>query len=347
MQKRGRAMRIKKAVALMLVLVSITSLCSCKSSKAAFSSQNIVMDTTLSQKIYGESDVSGKVFAALSEWESRFSAFKEGSDIHKINNANGKAVSVSEQTFELVKKGAEYSKQSEGIFDISVYPLSRLWKDAIRDKKLADEKDILSAKSQVNFEKILLDSKENSVQIPKGMGLDLGAIAKGAALNAVREIYEQSGASGAICSLGSSAMLLYKNKGGEDFRIGLKNPFEANEGELFATLSLSDCVISTSGGYERCAEIYGKRYHHIIDTKTGYPAESDIASVTVVGQDGAFCDYMSTRLFLEGSQRAVEIVEQQDICAVIVTENKKVYVSKNLQDKIKITDSSFERIKSK
>ena len=337
-------MRIKKAVALMLVLILITFLCSCKNSKAAFSSQNVVMDTTLSQKTYGESDVSGKVFTALSEWESRLSAFKDGSEIHRINNANGKAVSVSEQTFQLVKKAVEYSKQSEGSFDISVYPLSSLWKDAIRDKKLADQKDILSAKTQVDFSKIVLDSKQNSIQIPKGMGLDLGAIAKGAALNAVREIYEESGVSGAICSLGSSAMLLYKNKGGEDFRIGLKNPFEANKGELFATLSLSDCVISTSGGYERCTEIDGKQYHHIIATKTGYPAESDIASVTVVGQDGAFCDYMSTRLFLEGFEKAAEIVEQNDICAVIVTENKKVYVSKNLENKFKITDSSFERI---
>ena len=85
-------------------------------------------------------------------------------------------------------------------------------------------------------------------------------------------------------------------------------------------------------------------YHHIIDTKTGYPAENDIASVTVVGSDGAFCDYMSTRLFVEGTDRAVKIIEQNGLDAVVVTNDKMVYVSKTLESQLEITDSSFERI---
>ncbi len=339
-------MRIKKATVLTLVfLIVTTAFCSCtKNQNAPLSSQHYVMDTVLSQKIYSSNDVSDEVYKALQAEENRLSAFKEGSEIHSINNAGGKPTSVSKETFELVYKGAQYSKEADGMFDISVYPLSLIWKDAIENSKLPKESTVSAAKALVDAKKITFDKENLSVTLPAGMGLDLGAIAKGAALHKARDIYEQSGVSGAICSLGNSAMLLFGSKGGEDFKIGLRNPFKNAENSLFATLSLSDCMLSTSGGYERYAEIDGKEYHHIVDIKTGYPAESDIASVTVVGQDGVFCDYMSTRLFLEGFENAVKLIEQENISAVVVTNDKKVYVSKSLEEKTEITDSSFERI---
>ena len=339
-------MRIKKATALMLVfLVAIAVLCSCKIKSKPFSSQSFIMDTTLSQKIYGKNDPSSKVYSALSEWENVFSAFKEGTQIYAINTAAGKETQVSKEAFDLVEKAIGYSRESNGVFDVSVYTLSSLWKEAIENKKLPDDTIVLDRKSKVDFSKISLDRENLSVTVPKDMGIDLGAIAKGAALNIVRDIYKENGVFGAICSIGSSAMLLFGNKDGEDFKIGLKNPLKNAEDDLFGTLAISDCMISTSGGYERYTQIDGKQYHHIVDTKTGYPAKNDIASVTVLGQDGAFCDYMSTRLFLEGYERAVELIEQDGVSAVVVTNNKKVYISKDLEERIEITDNSFERIK--
>ncbi len=339
-------MKIKKTFALMLVfLIVIIAFCSCiKNKNAPLSSQHYVMDTVLSQKIYSSPDVSDEVYNALQAEENRLSAFKEGSEIYAVNNANGAAVSVSKETFELIEKSLSFAKQSEYVFDISVYPLSSLWKEAIESGRLPSKSAVSAARALVDGKKVVLDKQNLSITLPENMGLDLGAIAKGAALEKVREIYEQNGVSGAICSLGNSAMLLFGSKAGDDFKIGLRSPFKADAAQTFATLSLRDCVISTSGGYERYTEIDGKMYHHIIDTKTGYPAENDIASVTVVGSDGAFCDYMSTRLFLEGTEQAVKLIEQNGISAVVVTNDKKVYVSKSLEEKIEITDSSFERI---
>ncbi|MBQ7800120.1 MAG: FAD:protein FMN transferase [Oscillospiraceae bacterium] len=341
-------MKAKKTLALSLVfLMILIGFCSCTKDEEPISSQQFVMDTVLTQKLYSSKDASDEVYEALSELENRLSAFKEGSEIYKINNADGKSTTLSKDTFELVEKSAAFAKESEYLFDISVYPLSRLWKSAIENGKLPEKNEVLSAKSLVGTQKITLDKENLSITLQKGMGLDLGAVAKGAALEKVRKIYEQKGVSGAICSLGNSAMLLFGNKAGEDFKIGLKNPLENADGKLFATLLLSDCIVSTSGGYERFVEIEGKKYHHIIDTKTGYPAENNIASVTVVGSDGAFCDYMSTRLFLEGFENSVKLIEQNEIAAVVVTNDKKVYVSKSLEEKIEITDSSFERINIK
>lgn len=341
-------MKNKKTPAVMLVFLTLLLfLCSCTKNKKTISSQDFVMDTVLTQKIYSSSDVSDEVYSALKQEEDRLSAFKEGSEIHSINNANGKSTVVSKETFELIERSVKYAEESRYLFDVSIYPLSSIWKEAIESDKLPEESAVSAAKALVDAREIHLDKQSFSITLSENMGIDLGAIAKGAALEKAREIYKQNSVSGAICSLGNSAMLLFGKKAGEDFKIGLKNPFENAEGKLFATLLLSDCIISTSGGYERYTEIEGKRYHHIIDTQTGYPAESDIASVTVVGSDGAFCDYMSTRLFVEGFNNAVEVIEQKKISAVIVTQDKKVYVSKTLEDKIEITDSSFERINKK
>ncbi len=339
-------MKIKKTVALSLVfLIVMSSFCSCaKNENAPVSSQHYVMDTVLIQKIYSSPDVSEEVFKALQDEENRLSAFKEGSEVYAVNNANGAVVSVSKETFELIEKSASFAKESDYLFDVSVYPLSSLWKEVIESGKLPEKSAVSAAKALVDGRKVVLDKQNLSITLPENMGLDLGAIAKGAALESVREIYEQNGVLSAICSLGNSAMLLFGSKAGEDFKIGLHSPFKEQTAQTFATLSLRDCVISTSGGYERYTEIDGKMYHHIIDTKTGYPAESDIASVTVVGSDGAFCDYMSTRLFVEGAERAVKIIEQSNLDAVVVTNDKKVYVSKTLESRFEITDGSFERI---
>ncbi|MBQ8337745.1 MAG: FAD:protein FMN transferase [Oscillospiraceae bacterium] len=339
-------MKIKKTIAMLLVfLIMITVFCSCaKNENTPISSKHYVMDTVLSQKIYSSFDVSGEVYKALQGEENRLSAFKEGSEIYAVNNANGTATSVSNETFELVEKSVSFAKESDYLFDISVYPLSSLWKEAIESAKLPEKSAVSAAKALVDAKKIHLNKQNLSITLPENAGLDLGAIAKGAALEKVREIYEKNGVSGAICSLGNSAMLLFGSKVGEDFKIGLRSPFKAETAQTFATLSLKDCVISTSGGYERYTEIDGKMYHHIIDTKTGYPAENDIASVTVVGSDGAFCDYMSTRLFVEGTDRAVKIIEQNGLDAVVVTNDKMVYVSKTLESQLEIKDSSFERI---
>ena len=330
---------------MLVFLIVMTVFCSCtKNKNTPISSQHYVMDTVLSQKIYSSADVSDKAYKALQDEENRLSAFKEGSEIYAINNASGKSVSVSKETFELIERSVSFAKESGYLFDVSVYPLSRLWKDAIESGKLPEKSAVSSAKALVDGNKITLDKQNLSITLPENMGLDLGAIAKGAALENVREIYEQNGVSGAICSLGNSAMLLFGNKAGEDFKIGLRSPFKAETAQTFATLSLRDCVISTSGGYERYTEIDGKTYHHIIDTKTGYPAESDIASVTVVGSDGAFCDYMSTRLFVDGFNNAIKIIEQNNLDAVVVTNDEKVYVSKTLESRFELLDGSFERI---
>ena len=338
-----------KKTALVLLISFVLGFCAgcTDNSDEIFSAQDFVMDTILSQKIYFYQNnaqiPAGEVLSLLKTQEKLFSAFDEDSEIYKVNSSAGKPVCVSENTFELVEKSLGFCKESKGVFDVSVLALSSLWKTAIDSQKLPSDSEISAKRQLVDFNKITLDAENLSITVPSGMGLDLGAVAKGYVLNEIKAVYREYSVYDAICSIGSSAMLLWGDKAGEGYKIGLKNPFEKNGTQSFATLKLENCAVSTSGGYERYAEIDGKMYHHIIDVKTGKPSLSDIASVTVVSDDGVFCDYMSTRLFVEGFETAQKTVLNENVSAVIVTQDKKVFVSDTLSEKIEITDSEFER----
>lgn len=347
MRKKRIAAAMKKIMAVLSSFFVLTALVGCtKEQNTPFKMQDFVMDTTLTQTIYSQNakEISAEVLEALKESDKRLSAFNDESEISQINSAKGRGTSVSEGTFELIKKSLEFCEKSEGVFDISVFPLSRIWKDAINDGTLPDNEQILNALSLVDYRKIELNEEKSSVKLAENMALDLGAVAKGAALSRIYEIYKENSVSGAICSIGNSAMLIYKNKGGQPFKIGLRNPFENGQNSLFAAVSLENCTVSTSGGYERYAEIDGEKYHHILDTKTGYPAKNSMASATVIASDGAESDFLSTRLFVLGFEKAKEVCEKENISAVLVSTDKKVYVSLSLNDRIEITDKSFERI---
>lgn len=335
---------------LLLSLCVLLLLSGCGQKKAAFSARDFVMDTLLTQQLYGADQESAEaaaraVVAALKEQENRLSAFSDKSEIGQINRAQGEPVVVSRETFALIQRALTYSLESAGCFDVTVYPLSRLWKQTLSDGVLPSEAAVKKAREQVNFRAVRLDESKKTVTLPAGAGLDLGAVAKGAALESARACYKEAGVNGAVCSLGGSAMLVMGQKpDGSAFRIGLRNPFSQDSTDFFAVLPVRDRVLSTSGTYERCREIDGYLVHHILDPSTGKPAESDLASVTVLGQDGAACDFLSTRLFLAGFSRAKELVKQQGLSAVLVSQDRRVFVTEDLVSDFSLVDKTFERI---
>lgn len=349
--KSKRIFALLKKAAAFFCVASIMLLCfGCSASARLYEKQDYLMDTLLTQKLYGKEkseQIAQKASDLIQKREKQFSAFESTSELYKINQSAGTAVSVSKETVAFLTSALKLSKIQGDGFDISVLPLSSLWKKAISDSKLPDADEIEKAASLVDDTKIIIDEENNTVTIPKETGIDLGALLKGAVLSDVAEIYEQNGVSGAICSLGSSAMLLYGRKpDGTAFQIGLRDPFGAAF-EHFAVLSLENCVLSTSGSYERFAEINGKTYHHIIDPRTGLPADTDIASVTVVSQDGIFSDYLSTVLFMQGFEKAANTARQNGYEVVIVSRDKKVFVSDSLLNCFQLTAEGYEKVEVK
>ncbi len=337
---------LKKFTAVLSASVLLFSFTSCSDANTFYQSQSVAMDTVMSQKIYarGGADKTAKEAEMLvTNLDKKLSAFSEYSEIYEINQNAGKKTQVSAKTFEIIKKGLELSSDKTDGFDISILPLSSLWKEAIDNKKLPSADKVSAAQSLVDDSKIALDKSSSSVTLTdKGMGLDLGALAKGAAIDEIYKIYKTNNIQSAICSLGTSAMLIFgqKNNGG-DFKIGLRSPFETEQ--HFAVLSASDTIISTSGGYERYFEIDGEKYHHIIDPKTGYSAKTDIASCVVLGDSGIKGDFLSTRLFMLGFENAIKTAEKEGLSVILLSNDKKVYISKDIENKVELS-AGFERV---
>lgn len=337
----------RKCAALILTLCIALSLSACIKTRDYYQQRDYLMDTVLTQRIYGvenAEDVGEQVLSYTQKCEKKFSAFLEGSEIYKVNGNSGNSTSVSAETIELVSRSLEFSKQSQNGFKVSVFPLSRIWKTAIDQKTLPTKDSITAALNLVDDAAISVNAQESSITLKKGAAIDLGATAKGYIAHGIKKIYEQNKVSGAICSLGSSAMLLYGTKpDGSDFKIGIRDPM-SEKNTNFVILSLSSCLVSTSGGYERLVEIDGKKYHHIIDTKTGYPVDTDVVSATVVGQDGAYLDYLSTELFLAGFENAQKIANEKNLEVILVSSDRKIYISKGLENKTSSLSENYERV---
>ncbi len=224
-------------------------------------------------------------------------------------------------------------KKSGGSFDFTLGKVSDLWgfggETAVPNPyKLYDEL------GHTGYEKVSLSA--NSVTFEDEFQIDFGAAGKGIALDSVRENLEKSETKEAVVSIGGS-ILLYGNK---DFSVGIRNP-EGNAGSYVAILNIPEGCVSTSGSYERFFEEDGKRYHHIIDPETGYPAKSGVVSVTVVSESGILSDALSTACFVLGVEKGTALAAEYGCETVFIDENKTVYVSDDLKDRIEITDKAY------
>ena len=169
--------------------------------------------------------------------------------------------------------------------------------------------------------------------------LDLGSVGKGIACDEVRGVLENSKIKRAVVSVGGS-ILLYGE--GEKFTVGIRDPFSESSTESFAVLTLPATCVSTSGSYERYFDRDGVRYHHILDPKTGYPAESGLVSVTVVCSDGFMSDALSTACFVLGYEKSLPLLEKYGAQAVFVFNDRSVRVTGSLADSFKLEKDGFK-----
>lgn len=270
------------------------------------------MNTTISIDVtaHKAKELAKKAIAEVKYLDSLMSATNPKSDVYKLNHADaGTYVKVSQPVFEVIEKSIEISKKTNGAFDITTAPLCDLWNVGSPDPKIPSKDQIERALSLTNYRQISLNPKDSSVALCKeGMKITLGAIAKGYAADKVRAILEDGGAKEAVIDLGGNIYILGKEK-----TVGIQTPF-APRGEYFKKVTVSDKAVVTSGPYERYFEKDGKIYHHIIDPSTGYPAQSDRQSATVISEDSVLSDALSTAVFVSGE----DALEEFEGCEVIL-----------------------------
>jgi len=178
----------------------------------------------------------------------------------------------------------------------------------------------------------------------EGMKLDLGGVAKGYAADEVKKILKENGVESAIIDLGGNIYVVGDKGEGNPWRIGITNPFEPT-GRFTGLLELIDSSVITSGDYERYFIYEGKKYHHILDSKTGYPSDSGIRGVSIVSEKGIDGDALSTTLFVLGLDKGLELVDKlEGIEAIFITSDKEVIITDGLKDKFIMDNPEFKLI---
>lgn len=285
---------------------------------APLSSEIYAMDTYMELKAYGgeAEDLLEKAEKEIFRLERLFSATSAESELYRLNLSGSGA--VSPELAEIISVSLALSRKTGGAFDPSVRPLLRLWGFTEDEFRVPSEAGIAAALERVGDERISADGTE---VLLNGCELDLGGIAKGYAADRFAGIAAESLCGGAFANLGGMICAAGTKPGGEPWRVALQSPL----GEGYAAvLSVSNVCISTSGAYQRFFESGGKRYHHIIDPSTGFPAESDLLSATVIDESGCFADAVSTALFVMGEDASVKFCRQNGVCAILITEDMRL-----------------------
>ena len=264
------------------------------------------------------------------------------STLMKVNNASGKnKVNVSDEFIHVLSLAQDIYKLSDGGFDPSIGPLTRLW-DISGKTELSEDEIIIPSKSEINnvldlvdYNNVEIDTNSNTVYLSKeGMMLDLGGIAKGYAADKVMEYLKQLGYTYISVNLGGNLLLygsskIYESLGKKVYSY-IQNPFDTST--TIIQTDITNVSIVTSGIYERYIEKDDIKFHHILDPKTGYPIDNELVMVTIIGSNSCMSDGLSTGVFSLGLDRGIELIKScEEYSAFFVTKDNIIYSVGNIE----------------
>ena len=298
-------------------------LCGCNSGETENSETRFLLDTVCTVTADCGDDIINGAFSLCENLERTLSKTVTDSDVYKLNNTEG-FVSVSDGTLKTVERALYYSELSGGKFDITIAPVSALWD--FKNQVIPSKDEISEALQNVDYHSIEIKNGEISSGTKQ---IDLGGIAKGYIADRATEYLKENGAENALVNFGGNICMI----GG--YNIGIQKPFDDS---VIASIALKDKCVVPSGIYERYIESDGKIYHHILDPKTGYGAENELASVTVIGEKALDCDALSTVCMLLGTESGMDIINNTaDTEAVFIDRENNITLSSGLyreKDKI-------------
>lgn len=300
------------------------------------------MGTYITMSAYGEAAEDALVLSEdrIKELDAMWSVTDAGSDICKINQSNGMPTKVNRETAEVLQFALDMAGKTDGALDPAISPVITAWGFISGEHHIPSKNELKDLLKYVDYKKVSL--KENVVTLPDRMKMDLGAVGKGYTADIISGLLKEHKITSALLDLGGNIQAVGTKPDGSDWRIGLKDP--ESEGSL-GVLSISDCAVVTSGNYERYfTGEDGKVYGHIINPKTGYPAESGLLSVTIIAQEGKLCDALSTSLFVMGYDKAAEYWrEHKDFEMILVTEDGEIHLTEGIKDKFELESAYSDR----
>jgi thiamine biosynthesis lipoprotein len=326
-----------------IVLLIVFLLCtvfSCSSGKDSVYKKTMpLMDTIVSITVVADSKDAAekaieKTFAEIGRFGDLINFYSDKSELAEINRSSGiQAVKVSPETLDVIEKAIFVAEKSGGAFDPTIGPVVKLW-DFLKKKK-PTEIEIAQALPLVNYRDILIDRAANTVFLKrKGMMIDLGGIAKGYAADLAVESLKKEGIRSGLVSIAGDIRTFGMKPDKSPWIIGIKNPRQTGEkDEIIARIRLSDKAISTAGDYERFFISEGKRYHHLLDPKSGYSTEL-CRSVSVIAEKGVMTDGFDNAVFILGPEKGMKLVKEMGMDAMIIDSSGTVLMTDAIKEYI-------------
>ncbi|BBF41845.1 hypothetical similar to thiamin biosynthesis lipoprotein ApbE [Lachnospiraceae bacterium KM106-2] len=345
----------RRQVAFVLViLLALSSLAGCSSKKenssdasnGPLTKTSFLLNTVVTITLYDSTDESilDETLDLCKKYENIFSRTSSTSELYKLNEGllekDKDGYIVSDELYNLIKTGVKYGDLSKGKFDIAIEPVSSLWDFTAEDPVVPKASDIKKNLPLVNYKDIVV-SKKNRISFKKeGMGIDLGAIAKGYIADQLKAFLLKNNVKSAMINLGGNVLCVGKKVDGSAFNIGIQKPF-ADRNETIAIMQLEDVSVVSSGIYERYFTVNGKSYHHILNPATGYSYDNNLVGLTIVSKTSVDGDGLSTSCFALGLKDGMALIDSlDDTYAVFITKDNKVHYSSNFKKHIKITEVS-------
>lgn len=312
-----KAKKITVALSALIILIVPIVIITINGSGKTYIKQGIYFDTYNEITVYSRKDYQklDEVFEKLAYYDTLFDRRNENSDIYRLNNSEGKPVSVSEDTYSLLKTACEYCEESNNAVDITIAPVIDLWGFGTDEaKEVPTDSELNEALMHVDYTTIEFRNKNTVVLSDKDTKIDVGFIAKGYIADCIKEYMISIGIKKAVISLGGNILVIGQKSRNTPFVIGIKDPM--NPSEILKTEEVKDESVVTSGTYERYIEIDGKKYHHILDTNTGFPADNGINGVTVKAKNSVDADALSTICLILGEKESEQILKNHNATAI-------------------------------
>lgn len=336
----------KWLIALTALIALALSLAACKQQakpKAApviqtpYKDTQFLMGTVVNLSVYnkGKESALDDGFARIEQLAKEITVNQKGSEVDAVNKQAGiKPVKVTKSVYALIKYAKAYSERSNGSFDLAIGPVTQLWHIGFSDARKPAQSEIDAVLPLVHYQDVVLNDKQQTVYLKKkGMQLDLGGIAKGFIADEVVKVFKKDGVNTAIIDLGGNIFVMGHSPKAKNrpWTVGIQDP-KASRGTSIGTVPAANITVVTSGIYERHLVVDGHNYSHLMNPKTGYPFENNLAGVSIITKKSVDGDALSTATFDKGLKDGMAFIEKQkDAEAIFITKDKKVYVSSGLK----------------
>lgn len=293
------------------------------------------MGTVMSHRAFGTyaEESLGAVCKEIARLEGLLSRFRPDSDISRVNQSAGiQSEKVSRETCEVLVKAVEFSRAFPGCLDVTIEPLVNLWRVGKGSNTPPEEDAIQQVLPLVNFRDLVIDPWKTTAGLRCfGQSIDLGGIGKGYAADRIIEVFRRFEITSACSNLGGNVVTLGTRPDGSPWRIGIQHPRQENQ--IIGAVAVAGQSVVTSGDYQRYfVDSHGRRYHHLLDPKTGYPAQSGLISVSIVCAPSVNADALSTILFVAGLEKGVDFLKKYpETGAILIDTDLRVFVTQNLK----------------